>query len=324
MKSCNSGTLRKSFLSRAFLIFGIVSIFTLVCSANVFCYDMNGTATGNILNNGYAAVGDDFSVYADTENGYALTVERNGKTVVADKDNAQYLNVVDRSIYYITVDGEAHKTILRCYDVDSNRLQDVYTVPLAEGMKNLYVQDGAALLQSDGNVIRYDLNSEKADILLKDVTSFVPVDGGILYTAMNDSKAVLSYHRNDNDILLAEDVASYDTDGEKVYFSDGENGVYRVSLAGGESVKSGNGGLNIVCSEGEVYWQNNDKVVSYDEKKLSFAQAVENDTTSFSVLNGSEVAAVAEEIGEGGSAADSGSSYLSAVSPPQGCLPWIM
>ena len=318
MKSCNSGTLRKSFLSRAFLIFGIVSIFTLVCSANVFCYDMNGTATGNILNNGYAAVGGDFSVYADTENGYALTVERNGKTVVADKDNAQYLNVVDRSVYYITVDGEAHKTILRCYDVDSNRLQDIYTVPLAEGMKNLYVQDGAALLQSDGNVVRYDLNSGKTDILLKNVTSFVPVDGGILYTAMNGSKAMLSYHQNENDVLLAEDVASYDTDGEKVYFSDGENGVYRVSLAGGESVKSGNGGWNIVCSEGEVYWQNNDKVVSYDEKKISLAQAVENDTTSFSVLNGSEVAAVAEEIGEGGSAADSGSSYLSAVSPSAG------
>lgn len=318
MKNCNSGTLRNSFLSRAFLIFGIVSVFTLVCSANVFCYDMNGTATGNILNSGYAAVGDDFSVYADTENDYALTVEKNGATFVADKDNAGYLNVVGSLVYYISVDGNAHKTILRCYDAENNRLQDVYAVSLAEGMMNLYVQDNVALLQSDGNVLRCDLNSGEANVLLEDVSSFVPVNDGILYAAKEKEETTLSYYHDDQHILLANDVVFYDTDGENVYFSNGENGIYRVPLTGGEAAKVGNGGSNIVCSNGEVYWQNNDKVVSYDEKKCSLAQAVEKDTTSFSVLNGSEVAAVAEEIGEGGSAADSGSSYVSAVSPSSG------
>ncbi len=78
-------------ISHSILLWVSVVIVMLTISAPAFCYELNGTATGNLLTGGYAAKTTDFSVSADVENGYALIVEKDGKTFTADGD-AQYLS----------------------------------------------------------------------------------------------------------------------------------------------------------------------------------------------------------------------------------------
>ena len=79
MKNCYPVQCGNHFVFRAFFGTAVLCVLILILSFGVSAYEINGTATGNILNNGYAAETDGFSVYADTENGYALTLEKDGK-----------------------------------------------------------------------------------------------------------------------------------------------------------------------------------------------------------------------------------------------------
>ena len=105
MKNCYPVQCGNHFVFRAFFGTAVLCVLILMLSFGVSAYEINGTATGNILNNGYAAETDGFSVYADTENGYALTLEKDGKTTVIDEHNAQFLNICGEKVYYTYING---------------------------------------------------------------------------------------------------------------------------------------------------------------------------------------------------------------------------
>ena len=83
MKNCYPVQSGNHLVHRAFLLVVALFVSIFAFSFGALGYELNGTATGNILNNGYAAEADGFSVSADTENGYALTLTNEKETVVA-------------------------------------------------------------------------------------------------------------------------------------------------------------------------------------------------------------------------------------------------
>lgn len=131
MKNCYPNQSCNHFTCRAFLLILTLFIALFGFSVAAQAYELNGTATGNLLNNGQAAEADGFSVYADNENGYALTVKNETRTFVADADNAQYINIYGDKVYYTSIDGDAAETTLRCYDLTKKKGSVLYSVALS-------------------------------------------------------------------------------------------------------------------------------------------------------------------------------------------------
>lgn len=309
-------------ISRSLLFWLCIAVAMLVISAPAFCYELNGTATGNLLSSGYAAQTDDFSVSADVENSYALIIEKDGETFTADGDNAQYLNICGDKVYYTTIDGIAKETILRCYDVNSDTMTDLYAVPIGEGMKNLFVINDTAYFQSNGYIKSYRLDAGSVATVAGsgEIAAFVPVSNFLLYTTYDGGNLPLYAYdmSTETTTALAGQVTTFDVYQNDVYYSNGENGLYRVSLRGGSAEQLAKGTVQqIVCTDDAVYWQGSadDTVTSltYDDEDKDTQKV--DDCTSFSVLdNGIET--VEEAIGEGGSG--STTSSVSTSSLPTG------
>ena len=90
---------RHHLLYRGFFLTVAVLLLLLVSAASVSAYSLNGTATGNLLVNGYAAEADGLSVYADTENGYALTLSAADGDIVADPDKGGAIILLSNFTY---------------------------------------------------------------------------------------------------------------------------------------------------------------------------------------------------------------------------------
>lgn len=292
MKNCYPIQSCNHFMHRAFLLLTSLFLFLFVFTCGTQAYELNGTATGNILNNGYAAETDGFSVYADIENGYALTIEKENETIVADPDNAQYINICGEKVYYTSVDGEARETTLRCYDVSSDHMEVLYAVPLEQGMKNLMVVDGKALLITNGDVISIDLSSgEKTTVLCSDIFDFVPVSGGFVYT-VNGKSDLYFFAEGQNVVTLASDVLSFDCVDDAVYYSNGVDGIYRVALDGSDRTRVAEGGTDLVYTD-DLYWTVDNAVFSLNGGKES---VVENAESAVITVLGSDVAVEENEM----------------------------
>lgn len=299
----------KSYKTKSQHRFGILLISILVLmlfvSSSAFCYELNGTATGNILQGGYNAEGEDFTASSDTENGYALMITQKGKTFTADADNSKGLNVCGNTVYYITVNGYADQTELRSYNVETGVKTVLYTVPLIDGMMHLYISDNCAYFQSNGNVLCFDLTEKTVKTVLTGITEFIPVNDSFLYTIGTDL-----YYQNTK---IAEDCLYFECDEDTVYFSNGEDGIYAKALNGGEAQRIGNGGTSLVSDGSVLYWQHNDMILSYEKNRVNFEQAVDNETTSLEILPDAGITTVEEEIGEGGSTSPDGGLVLNAA-----------
>lgn len=292
MKNCYPIQSSNHFMLRAFLLIASLFVLLFAFSCGAFAYEINGTATGNILNNGYAAETDGFSVYADTENGYALTLENKNETVIADADNAQYINIFDGKVYYTSIDGIAKETALRCYDPAADEVTVLLTVPIAEGMKNLLIIDGKAWLISNGAVMAYDLETETTEVVFgKAVREFVPVKGGWLYT-VNGSSDLYFRGENGNELTVAEDVLSFDAAEDTVYYSNGADGIYACAFDGSGKTRVAEGGTFIVYAE-DLFWQYEGACYSLNGGKE--AALVNEEGASVTVL-GDEVRVTEEEI----------------------------
>ena len=66
---------RYRLLSRGAFLGVTVLLFLMVFSFGISAAAVNGTATGNILNGGYAVEGEGFSAWIDLDNYCALTVQ---------------------------------------------------------------------------------------------------------------------------------------------------------------------------------------------------------------------------------------------------------
>lgn len=292
MKNCYPNQSCNHFTCRAFLLILTLFIALFGVSVAAQAYELNGTATGNLLNNGQAAEADGFSVYADHENGYALTVKNETQTFVADADNAQYINICGDKVYYTSIDGDAAETTLRCYDLTKKRGSVLYSVALGEGMKNLIVLNDAALFITDGNVVSYDFASEGTVTLFSgNIREFVPVNGGFVYT-VNGKSELYFRNENGNAAEIASDVVSFDCDMDAVYYSNGSDGIYSVDFNGGNAVFVAEGGMNIVCTD-DLYWLADNAVYSLNGRKEA---AVQNDDSAMITVLGSEVLVEEEEI----------------------------
>ena len=279
-------------MHRAFLLFTSLFFIIFVFSCGTQAYELNGTATGNILNNGYVAEADGFSVYADMENGYALTIEKDNQTIVADADDAQFINICGNKVYYTSVDGEARETTLRCYDLETEKVSVLLAVDIAEGMKNLLIFDQKAMLISNGNVISYDLVSGKTEMILEgSIRKFVPVENGMVYAEEGNADL---YFRGENGKVttLATDVLTFDCSEDAVYYSNGTDGIYSVSLATGEASFVTEGGFQIVYAD-DLYWLADDAVRSLNGGKEA---VVENEDSAAITVLDSEVSVEEEEI----------------------------
>ena len=241
-------------MHRAFLLTVVLFVSIFALSFGALGYELNGTATGNILNNGYAAEADGFSVFADTENGYALTMTTEKETVVVDADNAQFINICDGKVYYTSIDGTARETTLRCYDPSADKVTVLLTVPIIEGMKNLMILDDKAWLITNGNVITCDLADGGIETVFgDDIREFIVAENGILFTKNGDPSL---YFRGENGdaAKIAEDVMSFDCSADTVYYSNGTDGIYACSFDGSGKTRVADGGFGIVCAD-DLYWQ---------------------------------------------------------------------
>lgn len=306
-------------ISCSFFLWVSVVIVLLTFSAPAFCYEINGTATGNLLSGGYAAKTDDFSASADVENGYALVVEKDGKTFTADNENAQFINICGDKVYYTTIDGIARETILRCYDVSSESITDLYAVPIDEGMKNLFVLDDTAYFQSNGIIKSYRLDTGSVATVKGsgEIAAFIPGSNFLLYTVYDDGSLPLYAYdlSTKTTTVLAKQVTTFDVHDHDVYYSDGENGLYRISLNGGSAKEMAKGTVNqIVCNDTAVYWQGSadDAITSLSYGETGQDVQKVDDYTSFSVL-GNDIETVEEDIGEGGSGATASSVSTSSL-----------
>lgn len=282
MNNCYLTQSGNHLFTRAFLVLLALCAFLGISSFGVSAYEINGTATGNLLNSGWTAEADGLSVYADTENGNALTIEKNGKIIVADENNAQFINICGETIYYTSINGADRKTELRAYDIKGQTSSVLWSVPLTEGMKNLLVVDGEAQLVTNGAVATFNLETKKvADRWGSGIWAFVTVPGGTVYTSGGD----LNFRGENGDVTaLAQNVQSFDCSDDTVYYSDGTSGVYALSLDGGSAVRIADGGESIVYSD-DLYYQNGETFYS-----LSGGREAQSDTGAvFSVLS-SEVA----------------------------------
>ena len=292
MKNCYPVQCGNHFVFRAFFGTAVLCVLILMLSFGVSAYEINGTATGNILNNGYAAETDGFSVYADTENGYALTLEKDGKTTVIDEYNAQFLNICGEKVYYTYINGYDRETELRCYDMREETVSVLWTVPMEEGMKNLLVTDGAALLITNGKVTSFDLETKKATTLWgESIREFVPVKGGAVYT-VNGDPALYFRAENGAETILASEALSFDCSEDTVYYSNGADGIYAVSFDGGGKTRVADGGTNLVYSD-DLYWQDGETFYSLSGGKEAASDNAEG--AVFSVLS-SEIAVAEEDV----------------------------
>lgn len=292
MKNCYPVQCGNHFVFRAFFGTAVLCVLILMLSFGVSAYEINGTATGNILNNGYAAETDGFSVYADTENGYALTLEKDGKTTVIDEYNAQFLNICGEKVYYTYINGYDRETELRCYDMREETVSVLWTVPMEEGMKNLLVTDGAALLITDGKVTSFDLETKKATTLWgESIREFVPVEGGAVYT-VNGDPALYFRAENGAETILASEALSFDCSEDTIYYSNGTDGVYALSFDGSEKKRVAGGGTNLVYSD-DLYWQDGETFYSLSGGKEAESENAEG--AVFSVLS-SEIAVAEEDV----------------------------
>ncbi|MGM9568412.1 MAG: S-layer homology domain-containing protein [Clostridia bacterium] len=292
MKNCYPIQSGHHLLFRAFFIGAALCVLMLMLSFGVSAYEINGTATGNILNNGYAAETDGFSVYADTENGYALTLEKDGKTTVIDEHNAQFLNICGEKVYYTYINGYDRETELRCYDVPAGKSTVLWTVPMEEGMKNLLVVGGTALLITNGQVTSFDLETKKATALWGEaIREFIPVEGGTVYTVNGDG--ALYFRAENGDVTtLASEALSFDCSEDTVYYSNGTDGVYTVSFDGNGKKRVAGGGTNLVYSN-DLYWQDGETFYSLSGGKEAASDNAEG--AVFSVLS-SEVTVAEEDV----------------------------
>ena len=292
MKNCYPVQCGNHFVFRAFFGTAVLCVLILMLSFGVSAYEINGTATGNILNNGYAAETDGFSVYADTENGYALTLEKDGKTTVIDEYNAQFLNICGEKVYYTYINGYDRETELRCYDMREETVSVLWTVPMEEGMKNLLVTDGAALLITNGKVTSFDLETKKATTLWgESIREFVPVKGGAVYT-VNGDPALYFRAENGAETILASEALSFDCSEDTIYYSNGTDGVYALSFDGSEKKRVAGGGTNLVYSD-DLYWQDGETFYSLSGGKEAASDNAEG--AVFSVLS-SEIAVAEEDV----------------------------
>lgn len=292
MKNCYPNQSCNHFTCRAFLLILTLFIALFGFSVAAQAYELNGTATGNLLNNGQAAEADGFSVYADNENGYALTVKNETRTFVADADNAQYINIYGDKVYYTSIDGDAAETTLRCYDLTKKKGSVLYSVALGEGMKNLIVSDDAALFITDGNVVSYDFASEGVVSLFGgNIREFVPVENGFVYT-VNGKSTLYFRDENGNSKEIASNVASFDCSENAVYYSDGVSGIFSVTFDGSDVTEVAVGGTNIVYAD-DLYWLADDSVCSLKGGKEA---AVENEDGAVITVLSSDIAVEENEI----------------------------
>ena len=322
MINCTTKDESHRFICRSFFLWLSVLVLILISSAPAFCYELSGTATGNILSGGFTAKNDAFSASASVDTGYALVITKDGKTFTADRDNAQYLNLRGDKVYYTTIDGYANETKLRCYDVSSGNTTDLYTVPIAKGIKNLFVVGDQAYFQTDGTVKAYDLETGAVTAVKGsgEIAAFVPVSNVLLYSAYEDGATALYAYDTAarTTTALAKNVTTFDAHGADAYYSNGD-GLYRVALSGGSPKQLATGTVNqIVCDGNAVYWQGSadDTVTSLSYGDADKDTQKVDDYTSFAVLDGG-VETVKEDIGEGGSGSAT-TSDISLSSLPSG------
>lgn len=286
---------------RGVILLSAVFVLLTVFSAGAFCYDINGTATGNLLNGGYAAEGDGFSVSADAGNGFAVEVTADGKVVTADAGGGRWLNVCGGSIYYIATDFGAETASLLCYDTDSRERQVLYSVPLDAGMKNLIVDGDRALFIGESGVTAYDLVTGEVSVIIGGtVRDFIPVKGGFVYGLDGCAELYFYNEKQVSRLTLAENALYYDVDENgTVYFSDGDSGLYSTDLRAADAVKLGEGGSNIVCSGGEVYWKSGEEFVSLGSGKTAAKTlgSEEETLSTFSVVGGEVEVSGEENLG---------------------------
>lgn len=289
MKDCYCESSANRLLSRALSFIVAVCLVMSLCVAPVFCYDINGTSTGNLLNNGGIAEADGFSVYTDTENENALIVETDKDSYVADA-NAQYVNICGKDIYYLSFEKETGIGSLRCFDTVKKDITEFFTVSPETMFCNLIIDGGKALMIKDGDVISYDLSSGKTTALTEGfIASFVPVKGGLV--CLDSTTAQLSFRGENGGItVLAEDVLSYDCAGRSVYYSNGSDGVFQIDIDGSGNTRLADGGTNIICADGDVYWNTDGSLVSLNGDVDVSAE----ENIAYNVTDGT-VSAVTEE-----------------------------
>lgn len=319
MINCTTKDESHRFICRSFFLWLSVLVLILISSAPAFCYELSGTASGNILNGGFTAKNDALSASASVDTGYALVITKDGKTFTADSDNAQYLNIRGDKVYYTTIDGYAKETKLRCYDVSSGNTTDLYTVPIDKGIKNLFVVGDQVYFQTDGTVKAYDLETGAVTAVKGsgEIAAFVPVSNVLLYSAYEDDATALYAYDTaaKTTTALAKNVTTFDVHGTDAYYSDGD-GLYRVALSGGSAKQLAKGTVNqIVCDGSAVYWQGSgdDTVTSLTYGDADKDTQKVDDYTSFAVLDGG-IETVKENLGEGGSSsATTSSATLSSL-----------
>lgn len=283
---------RNRLLSRGAFLGVTVLLFLMVFSFGISAAAVNGTATGNILNGGYAVEGEDFSAWIDLDNNCALTVQTGNETYIADSDNAHYLNAVGSLIYYTSVNGDAEITELRCYDVATGDLTTLLSVPIDKGIKEVYVLDDAILFVSDCAICRLASNSQTAEKLYgSNIRDFVPVDNGYLYTLEGSPELFYYDFSTAASRLLAQNAIYFDYGDGNVYYSDGKSGVYCLPLDGGSAEKIADGGKNIVYSD-DLYYKDDSEFYSLEGG--SEASGDESEGAVFTVL-GDEID-VTEEL----------------------------
>ncbi|MBQ1252635.1 MAG: S-layer homology domain-containing protein, partial [Firmicutes bacterium] len=159
-------------------------------------------------------------------------------------------------------------------------------------MKNLMVLDGKAWLISNGNVITYDLASEKTETVFgNDIREFIVVSGGFLYTKNGD--AALYFHgENGADTKIAADVMSFDCSADTVYYSNGADGIYSCAFDGSGKTCVADGGAGIVFAD-DLFWQAEGGFYSLNGGKE--ATVLNEEGASVTVL-GDEVLVTEEEI----------------------------
>ncbi len=306
---------RNRLLSRGAFLGVTVLLFLMVFSFGISAAAVNGTATGNILNGGYAVEGEGFSAWIDLDNYCALTVQTENETYIADDNNARYLNAVGSLIYYTSVNGDTEETELRCYDVATGELTTLLSVPIDKGIKEVYVLDDDILFVSDRAVCRLASNSQAAEKLYgSNIRDFVPVENGYIYTLEGDSDLFFYDNSLAASSLLAQNVLYFDYGDGNVYYSDGKSGVYRLPLGSDNAERIADGAKNIVYSD-DLYFQDDNEFYSLESG--SEASADETEGAVFTVLS-DEINVADEIVMDGGATLSAASTSATTKALPAG------
>ncbi len=306
---------RYRLLSQGSFLGVTVLLFLMVFSFGISAAAVNGTATGNILNGGYAVEGEGFSAWIDLDNYCALTVQTENETYIADDNNARYLNAVGSLIYYTSVNGDTEETELRCYDVDGGELTTLLSVPFLEGIKEVYVLGDEILFVSDLAICRLASNSQTAEKLYgSNIRDFVPIENGYLYTLEGSPELFYYDFTTAASSLLAQNVLYFDYGDGSVYYSDGKSGVYRLPLGSDNAEKIADGGKNIVYSD-DLYFQNDNEF--YSVEGGSEASTDETEGAVFTVLS-DEINVADEIVMDGGASLSAASTSATTKALPAG------